>query len=100
LGEAFGTIKLKQSIRAAARNEVDMEDLTSLAGVIEGAVDEKAANLPTIGKGVSKKKKKDQPFILCGCFRGNELWRRSRQTHSPVRHGRIISRAHLRLRLP
>jgi len=48
LGETFGTMKIKQQIRAIAKNQVDIADLRPISGLIEGSVDEKAAHLPSV----------------------------------------------------
>ncbi|KAJ3021056.1 DNA-directed RNA polymerase I subunit rpa49 [Thoreauomyces humboldtii] len=47
LGEAFGTKKRRQAIRAYEKNQVDVGGLTEVADVIKGAIDVKAALLPT-----------------------------------------------------
>ncbi|KAI8906570.1 hypothetical protein PhCBS80983_g05832 [Powellomyces hirtus] len=47
LGEAFGTKKRRQAIRALEKNQVDVGGLNEVADVIKGAIDEKAAALPT-----------------------------------------------------
>lgn len=47
LGEAFGTKKRRQAIRALEKNQVDVGGLTEVADVIKDAIDEKAAALPT-----------------------------------------------------
>ncbi|KAI8816472.1 RNA polymerase I associated factor, A49-like protein [Fimicolochytrium jonesii] len=47
LGEAFGTKKRKQAIRALEKNQVDVGGLSSVADVIKTAIDEKTASMPT-----------------------------------------------------
>ncbi|TPX63372.1 hypothetical protein SpCBS45565_g06662 [Spizellomyces sp. 'palustris'] len=47
LGEAFGTKKRRQAIRALEKNVVDVRGMAEVEDVIKGAIDEKAATLPS-----------------------------------------------------
>ncbi|KAJ3174084.1 DNA-directed RNA polymerase I subunit rpa49 [Geranomyces variabilis] len=47
LGEAFGTKKRRQAIKAMEKNQVDVSGLTDVSDIIKGAIDEKTAAIPT-----------------------------------------------------
>ncbi|KAJ3189907.1 DNA-directed RNA polymerase I subunit rpa49 [Gaertneriomyces sp. JEL0708] len=47
LGEAFGTRKRRQQLKAEERNQVDVGGLADIADHIKGTIDEKAASLPS-----------------------------------------------------
>lgn len=49
MGETFGTRRAKQAIRSYDRGQIDVSTLANVTSHIEGAIDEKAINIPTPG---------------------------------------------------